>query len=126
MSCRANVDEFNNKLRSLNSPVARIDAVHRGGIEAHPYHCQEVMLIVQEIILEEISVRLLFLMQSQWNLSIILALLILTKDGNQLHLLDIPGREKKKPLLPLANPCRRSRYMKKEFAVGSWVCALKK
>jgi hypothetical protein len=35
MPCRRDVDEFNiNKLRSLNSPVARINAVHTGGNEA--------------------------------------------------------------------------------------------
>jgi hypothetical protein len=36
MPCRSDVEEFiiNTKLRSLNSPVARINAVHTGGSEA--------------------------------------------------------------------------------------------
>ena len=35
MPCRSDVGEFNlNKLRSLNSPVAKINAVHTGGSEA--------------------------------------------------------------------------------------------
>ena len=36
MPCSSNVEEFNinTKLRSLNSPVARINAVHTGGSEA--------------------------------------------------------------------------------------------
>ncbi|GBC03496.1 hypothetical protein RclHR1_05150006 [Rhizophagus clarus] len=35
MLCRADVDEFNlNKLRSLNNPIARINAIYTGGSEA--------------------------------------------------------------------------------------------